>query len=345
MPEEGIDAEVTESSTVETQDVTPAESSPAEPAKDAQVAESSPAEGEKEPDFVGIVDKALGTEEPPASGDDGGEAGSKEPEAQKVEAEDGLPDDPTEDELKDAAPRTRRRIEHLLDQRKGLREAVDALKPAAEQWATIDSYRQQQNLKPEYVANAIQIAALIENEPAKAFQVVERLHGMLAQKVGVSLPENLRDAVKTGEITREHAFELSQAKAQASVLQEQRALDTQRREQSDRSNALTEQTRVAADTSTAWDKAKSTSDPDWQLKRQEVANRVELRLRSEGIPETSESMLKVLEEEAKAVESFAGQFRSVGRALKPTPDSASPRGAAPRVPKDHFDVVDMALGG
>lgn len=343
MPEEITDVQPVESSATETPDATPAESSAAEPL-DAQVAESSTAEGENEPSPLDIVDKALGGEETPASEDDG-EAKPKDTESKKAEVEEDLPDDPTEEELKDVAPRTQRRIEHLLGQRKDLRGEVEELKPQADQWAQIEKFREAQGMKPEHIANAIQIAALIENEPSKAYEVVSKLHEMLSQRVGATLSDDLRESVKRGEITRERAFDLSKAEAGNRVLEQQRTVDVERKEVQDQSDRLKEHTRVAADTSTAWDKAKAVSDPDWNLKRDEVAKRVELRLRADGIPSTAEAMRTVLDEEAKSVETFVGQFRPAGRKILPTPESASSRGAAPRVPKDHYDVVNIALGG
>ncbi len=341
MPEGITDDQAVDSSA--TEDATPEDSSTTE-SQDAQAAESSTADGANEPTALDIVEKALGAEESPPSEDDGGEATPKESEPNKDEVKADLPDDPTEEELKDAPLTTKRRVESLLSQRQDLRTEVDSLKPQAEQWQHIEQFREAQGLKPEYVANAIQIAALIENEPEKAFEVVTKLHTMLSEKVGATLPGDLRESVKRGEITQDRAFDLSKAQAKSNVLQQQRANDLQRQEQSAEAVQLQEQTRVAAETSTKWDQTKAASDPDWQLKRGEVAKRVELRLRAEGIPETAKAMQAVLDEEAKSLEAFAGQFRSAGRSIQPTPSSASPRAAAPRVPRDHYEVVDIALG-
>ncbi len=341
MPEEITDVQAVESSATEPQDAMPAESSAAE-SLDAQAAESSTAEGDNELSPLDIVDKALGGEDPPASEDDG-KAKPKESESKKVE--DDLPDDPTEEELEDAAPRTQRRIEHLLGQRKDLRAEVENLQPQADQWAQIEKFREAQGMKPEHIANAMQIAALIENDPERAHEVVGKLHEMLSQKVGATLPDDLRESVKRGEITRERAFELSKAEAGNRVLEQRRTADAERREAQQQSERLNEQTRIAADTSTVWDKAKAVSDPDWNLKRDEVALRVGRRLKADGIPDTAEAMRKVLDEEAKALDALLGQFRPKGRTIQPTPSSASPRGAAPRVPKDHYDVVNIALDG
>lgn len=344
MPENDTDVEVTESSTVESQDVNSADSSGAE-TQDVTPATSSPAEGEKELTAFDVVEKALSTEEPPASEKENGEAEQKAEEPKKPEAEDKLPEDPTEEELKNAAPTTRKRIEQLLDTRKGLQEQVASIEPKARQWDQIEEFRKANGMQPQHVANAIQIAALIETDPSRAYQVVDQLHRALAERTGESLPTDLRDAVKRGEITRDRAFELSRAQAKSQTLSAQRQADAVRQDEDRQETDLRNQVASLGQTATAWDQAKLTSDPDWHLKRDDVAQRMQLRLQNEGFPQTAEAMRGVLEEEAKAVDAFVGRFRPAARTVVPTPPSASSRGETRPAPKDHYEVIDRALGG
>lgn len=344
MPEEILDGNPADSSPADQTDVDVAGSSPAEKTDDS--AASSPADGEKaEPSALDIVDRALGSEESPAS-EENGEAKSKEQDPKgKSEGEAELPDDPTEEELKGVNPRTRKRIEALLDQRSDLRTKLEDVEPRARQWDQIEQFRQQNGMKPEYVANAIQLAAMIENEPDRAFKIVDQIHAMLAQRVGFSLSDELTQAVKRGEITKEAAFELSRARAMQGVLSEQNKRTAAQVAEVQEHARLAELTGSLAATSTAWDKKKATSDPDWNVKRVEIAKRVENRLKAEGLPQTAEGMRQVLDEEAAAVDNLIAQFLPKGRPVSASPESASPRGAAPRQPKDHYDVVDIALGG
>lgn len=340
MPEDLTDVQAEGSSASELQDVTAAESSTAEPS-DA-TADSSTAEGGKTPSLIDIVDKALGVEASPTS-DESRETKPKEPKADKVDDE--LPDEPTPEEIASMAPKSQRRVYKLLDERVELRKQVEAIEPKARQWDQIEKFRAENGLSPEGIANAIQIAGLIENEPERAYEVITKLYDHLANKVGAALPEELREAVKRGEITRERAYELSKARASAAYTREQQQAVEARRRQQDEATRLHGQVESLTSVSTEWDKAKSVSDPDWMLKRQEVAEKVQLRLMRDGMPATAEAMRALLDEEAKKVDGFAGKFRTPARAITPSPIGGSSRGTPPAKPKDHYDVVNIALGG
>lgn len=353
MPIENTDDQLADSSTADSQgedqagspaadqDVDPAGSSSASDTGDVS-ADSPPADGDKELSATDVVENALAPEDAPPS-EDGETPPAEATPTDETPAE--LPDEVSEDELKDVNPRTAQRIEQLLGQRVDLRRQVETLTPGSEQWDAVENFRKAQGMQPEHVANAIQIAALIENEPQRAFQVVDQLRTMLGNKVGAVLPDDLRDAVQKGEITRERAFELSQAKAGNTIAEQRRVSEAERSAGNEQDRALQTKTNTASATSTEWDRERAVNDPDWQLKRGQIASAVELRLVKEGIPDTAEAMRAILDAEAEKVNKFAGMFRPAGKTVKPTPGSAPAREAAPRKAKDHFDVVEIVLGG
>lgn len=355
MPEEITDVQAADSSAAETQDVSATESSAvdqdvnsaasSDADRDVTAADSPTAEGAKEESPLEIVEKALTPEESPPSEKQPGDA-EESAETKDEEKSDGdLPEDPTDEELEAFAPKTRKRVEQLLDARNGLKKQVGELEPKAQQWDEIEAFRQANGMKPEHVSNAIQIAALIENDPQRAFKVVDHLHRALAERTGESLQSDLAEAVKRGEITREHAFELSRARATSTVSQQQRDAEALRRQEVEQQTAIDQQVENLRQVSTKWDQKKLQSDPDWNLKRTAVAERMEARLHREGFPKDARGMVDLLEQELQKVESFVSNFRPKAKPITPTPQGASARQEAPRKAKDHYELVDIALGG
>lgn len=334
MTDEVTDVTATESSAVDT-DVTATGSSAVDTAGDT--VDSPSADGAKEPSLVDIIDKALGSGESPTS-DESGDAESKDAESQEE-----LPEEVTDEELAETKPKARARIEGLIQRRDELQGKVSELEPKAQQWDRVSTFMAEQNLKPEHVSNTLHIAAMIQNDPQRALEVVGRIYSALSEKAGTVLSPELADAVKSGEITRDRAVELSKAQAQSRMLSEQRDSEAQRRQAADESAKQQTQVKSLSEASSTWDKEQAARDPDWQEKRQEIANRVELRLMRDGMPSTAKEMRDILEAEKAAVEGFIGKFKKPDRKIDPSPTGGSTRIAPPEKPKSHLDALEIGL--
>lgn len=327
------DQDVTaESSTAEVQDV---------------AAESSPAQGEKSlHDFV--REKVPGSEDSPTSesGDDAPPKaldGAKP--AAKEDAVEELDDDVSPEELASYKGKTRQRVQELLDARNDARAEVDSLKPKAEQWDRVERFIGENNVSAEEASNALQITAMINSDPAKAFQVLTPIYQELAKRAGMLLPEDLEGEVRSGAISRERALELSRARAGQQTTEQRATREMEQRRQQDeaRQNAELQQTlRTASQT---WDANRQAKDPDWHLKRDEVARRVEARFMKDGLPSDTAKLLGILDDEVKAVESFMKSFAPKPTRKDPVTAAASPRGATmPSNAKDVQDFVRQRIG-
>lgn len=322
-----------------TQDVQEAAPSPAE-AIDVNAAGSSAAEATVASP-LSVIEGALAPEEAPPSKD--------EPEANasvddEEDAETDLSEDPSEDELKAAAPKTRERMEKLLSQRHEAREQAKELAPKAEQWDRIEAFRKEQNLTPEHLANAIQITALIENDPARALEALGPVWQSLQQRAGAVLPDDLEAAVRSGEITRERALQVAKANATLTNAQTSQQRQEEARQQQAEAEKQAKATEMRSQAATTWETAKAASDPDWHLKRDQVADQFYARMMRDGAPETAEATTKMLEDAAAAVDKLIGNFRQKAPA-RPAPSAGvSPRSAGAPAPKSYLDVVEQALG-
>lgn len=294
------------------------------------------------------VNAALGEGKPEAT--PASEPGSKEPDPSKSEAEPEL----SEEEIQTYSQKTQRRIRELLEARRTaegevapLRQELETIKPKAERMDQITEYMTRNNVKPEHLDNALGLTAIINRgEYDKALPMLEALLSQVKAAAGEVLPAHLQQRVDLGYITEADAKALH--KAQTS---EQRT-----REHSEQERARSEQERHeretqivvdrAVNTAEAWNKEQVASDPDWNLKRDLVTERMELELRRlgpQGYPRTQEAVRTLLEKIKTDVEAGIKRFRPAPKAIVPSPTggNASPRSTAK--PASLMDAVNQAL--
>jgi membrane-associated HD superfamily phosphohydrolase len=294
------------------------------------------------------VNAALGEKEPeatPASD----EPGSKEP---VPEATDG--DELSEEEKRHYSERTQRRFHELVEARRSvegerdqIRTELDAIKPKAERMDHLLGYMQANSVTPEHLDNALGLTALInKGEYDKAIPYLEALLGQVRAAAGDVLPKDLADQVERGAITEANAKELQKARLALQRTSEREQQSQHEREQRDLQTTVN----TAASTADAWHKEQAASDPDWNLKRDLITQRVEnelgKRLREQGpagYPRTTADVRAMLDRAKKDVEQTVSRFRPAPKAINPpvTGGSASPRSRAK--PGSLMDAVNAAL--
>lgn len=91
-------------------------------------------------------------------------------------------------------------------------EAIKALEPRARTLDDLSNFLSQNNLGKEDFQSALSIMQAVRNDPAKALELLQPIVGELENLVGVRLPPELQAKVDSGELTAEHALELSRAR-------------------------------------------------------------------------------------------------------------------------------------
>jgi hypothetical protein len=321
---------------------------PDSPADQDVVAESSTAEG-VENSYLKAIDKVFdtdGAEESPAS--ESGE-GKPSPKPDKVvEAEQA---DPTEDELKRYPPNSQKRIRQLLSQRDEIRGQLEAetsaLKPKAEHLDRITGYMQAHDIAPEEFDNTLEITRMFKaGQFEELLPILTPIYLEVAKRAGKVLPEDLRQEVRLGHMPEARARELHEARTRSGNLterQEQERARNEEREQEAQRSRIVHSAATAADD---WARQKGTSDPDWSLKQDDVAEEVErIILKDPGrYPQTREEVVAISEEALKKVEARMKRFapppteRRVPRSQPPSPRSKAQ-------PKTYEEAVELALAG
>ena len=145
----------------------------------------------------------------------------------------------------------------------------------------------------------------MKNDPFKALQLIAPYYNDLLEVTGQILPPDLQAQVKAGYLTQAHAVEISQGRARGQVqpviAQQQTQREQQRSVRQQGQNAATMQNAIAS-----WEQNWSSSDPDYNIKKERVLDRLELMLaratRENKLPQTVEQAVAMAEKAKKDVE-------------------------------------------
>lgn len=256
-------------------------------------------------------------------------------------------DDPTEEELKNYSPHARKRIGQLLGQRKELREQMEGfqretepLKAQAKIAADLQSFVQTTGLTKDDLDAGFNIMGMMRSDPQKALEALMPLVSQLQERVGNVLPADLANDVREGRITVDHALNLSRSRAQNAHLQEtMRERDERTRAQQEQAQ-FTQAVHGAATAVSDWERSKSTSDPDWHLKHERIAQLVELEVRRTGFPQNAQAAVQLHQKALDAVNSELKKLRP-----SPRPMSMASGHANPNSVDEPKSLMEAAMAG
>lgn len=218
---------------------------------------------------------------------------------------------------------------------KQLVQERDNFKSRSDEYGKIETYMSVNRLTPQEVAQGYQVMALIKNNPAEAYRVLQGHLQRLAPIVGETLPEDIEKKVEMGDVDVESAKELARARAHANFLaaQQQQALAEQ---QAQDFNAKQASAREAV---MGWEETMKRRDPDYSAKQKFVMDRVRNVLQTVQ-PQSAEEALAIVEKAYQEVTQDMSAFIPKRPSTVLT-SSASSVSAKPQ-PKTLLDVVRMA---
>jgi hypothetical protein len=350
MPESSPETEVVDTLTEPT--ITPAtETSAATDQTDVKAADSSPAD-KAEPTMLDAVKTALKQkEESPASQTPGDKAETPSPDSKtKSETEEDGDKPFTEDELKGLHAKTRKRFQKLTSRLEAADAEIGALKPKAERFDRLTAFIRDNGMTDAEANGALNLVAMLRNDPKGAREKLQPVMAELDRILGESpLPPDLQQRVQAGYLTEDDARALMRAHA-SSTLNQQRLEQTQEREKSERElRELRAQTDATIGTIEDWEAKKAEKDPDWHLKRTEIADQVELaierksrELKRPWFPSSQEA-IQLSEDALKRINERNKRFAPKPTEIRPVDGGASPRTSA-AAPKTMLEVVRQAVG-
>lgn len=154
------------------------------------------------------------------------------------------------------------RFKALVTQKNRYKSEIEVLKPDAERYRTVQAYIDAQGMDAEEAAELLEIGGLIKNNPVEALKRARPTIEKLLIAAGEILPQDLKQKVAEGVLTREAAQEVSRARAALQSVQHSQQFQTQRGEQqreAERTGAI--QSAVAE-----WEADRAKRDPNFAKK-------------------------------------------------------------------------------
>jgi hypothetical protein len=345
--------------------------------QDVNTADSSAAEVTEKPSMLDAVKSALsaGEEQSSGSGDEKGaeaaaEAATDESQDKSKAAEGDDLGDVTQEELQSYPAKTRRRVKQLLERAKGAETEISTLKPVAERMARIESFVAENNLSKDNLntlfdgavklkkggltdddfRTGVEMMLAVNNDPARAYQLLTPLMQSLAALAGEVLSPDLAEEVKAGVISEERALEISRARATRVVTTHQK---TQAEEQAEaealaqKQSELANQGNAVATAITNWENTWQKRDPDhghkhalWREKMDIYVARIEMG--KEPIPDAKTIVAKA-EQFQKEVTATLSKMRPARNPIRSTPTGVNTVTGAKAVPGSLKDAISGAL--
>ena len=230
------------------------------------------------------------------------------------------------------------RFQSLVQEKNRLKSEAGQHREDAEQYRKITDFITTNRLSAEEAAEGFRVMSLMKNDPAKAYEVLQGHLEGLAKTTGAELSEDLQVKVDDGLLDEDAAQELSRARAQ---LAQERTL----RESSQQS--LQEQQAQAQydhlqKTLNQWEATTRQRDPDYDLKSDELNDRVQALVAERGKPVTSEQALAIANDAYKVVTDRHMRRVPPKRSLR-TATGGKIGGTPQPEPKTLEEVVERAL--
>jgi hypothetical protein len=254
---------------------------------------------------------------------------------------DPLDADPGEQELGALIPKTRKRMERLIEQRNSARAETETLKEPAAKWSQFYGYLEQAQLAPEDVNLLLGVGAHLRAGRMKEFRDGIAPYWRLANEaLGDFLPQDLQAKVDQGEITNETAAEMSRLRYANARLQGQ-AQATDKNLQDNRQQQTANAVRNAV---TVWEEGVKQRDPDYARKAAAVLRISQALMLEHGAPQTPEAAVELAKRAYVEAGGWAGQFTPPPQPTRPVPDSTRVNGSGARPePRNLMEAAMLGL--
>ena len=196
------------------------------------------------------------------------------------------------------------RFRKLIAEKNELKKLSEQYQGDSEQYQKIANFIAENNLSAEDAAEGFKIMSQLRNDPERAYGLLQDHLKALGEITGKTLPEDIQGKLDDGYLDEDAAKELSQARAE---LQREQALREEAQKQAENVNQQTKQhkaqaqlqhlTKVVQD----WESTTKNSDPDFDLKKAEINDRVAALVNERGRPVTSEQVLGIANDAYKTV--------------------------------------------
>lgn len=300
-------------------------------------------EGVKPATALDAVKAALNKQ--PAPADESGAADRESPN-RGATGQDGLKPEgdevPDEEFAKQLSEKASRRFRQLVSERDAARSESESLRQAADAYATIVQRVEATGASAQQVDAAVNLLHAINNDPAKAFKLIEPLYNKLSEFVGSRLPADLQEKVDKGYLDEDSAREVARLR-HANAFTQRRAQQTEaeRIEEQQTEQYANLQTAIGS-ASSSWETQWRQTDPDYERKMPFVMSEIKAMIAERGGVRSPQEAVEIANEALKAINSRLGSLVPQRREVRTVTGGFS-SGNERSAPKSALEAAQAAL--
>ena len=231
-------------------------------------------------------------------------------------------------------PRTRRRIEKLLNERNELRQERS-------QYAPFVEAMQHHDISNQDMSMLLGVGAALRRGDFEAFLAGVQPYVQQAQQMlGHHLPQDLYNEVQRGLISPQAARELAQRRAYA----QHSEAEQERRQQQDQVRQQHEAATQVRTTISDWEASVKARDPDYPLKADAVRRYAQALIQERGLPRSTDEAVAYAEEAYREVNAFTNAAQPRRGATRPSPNSVQSSNAH-GARSEPSSLMDAAMRG
>lgn len=276
-----------------------------------------------------------------------GQADEANPDGKPAEGE-AADEELSAEELKALSWKTQQRFKKLTTTAKGLTAELEAVKPKAEEYDRMVGAIQRAGIDNRELDELVVVGGMLKSNPRAAYEKIMPIVRALENVIGEVLPADLQERVRLGYISEEDARRLNRSEANERLVTSRTQQSEAQRKADDEARARETLINSSITAAESWDKQQSAKDPDWHLKRSEVAEQVELAIvresnkRREPYFPTADEAVKLANDALKTVNDRLKRFKTKPAEIRPTTPGASTRSKS--APKSTLEAINNALG-
>lgn len=218
---------------------------------------------------------------------------------------------------------------------------LKAAETDAQRYRNVETFIGEQGLSGDEAAELLQIGGLIKTNPVEAWKRVLPTIQQLAIAAGEVLPDDLRQRVQAGEVSREVAMDLSRQRA---ANQSMTARQDWERQNSQQRQVVELQQQIGS-TVTSWESERRARDPNFEAKLPAIEREVAWLQSKEGKPRNVEGVRDQLQRAYTAVSaSFAAPTPSAPKpATKRPVTGGQVNGNVRPEPTSTLDIIEQVV--
>ena len=232
------------------------------------------------------------------------------------------------------------RFREVIEEKNGYKQRAESLMQVEEHFRTLQNSARASGMTEEQIAQYFELPMLMQNNPQAAYELIQGFQSDMANRYGMTMPEDIKQKVDDGYLDEETAQRLAKAEAESRMTKQM--MEQRQAEAEETAKMATAQAVSSAVNS--YEQQLRNSDPDFDAKRGWLMEKLQVRKIASGLPESPEQAIEW-------VNQAYGEINETFKRMAPTPQpkrTLSSRGvnqpsSAP--PASMYEAVLRAVGG